>query len=208
MEHHHHHPSTYEQFPAGQHDGGDESGYIPRPQTECGEHEPCERGADDVPAAHRPALPDDGERVEEGERNEGHSDRKADGVQEIVCGNADGAAADGAVGAPRFVAAVVPTPEGKAGAHSGPVDHASSSITLPAIVTESVAAFIEGIEGPGGCVARDPGDIAVGNSPIGRDQALQLARGPVRCRHRHEFRERKSCLPAAPANLSGSKGKG
>ena len=169
---------TYREFPRGQHDDGDECRHIPCPQTKRSESDPRQRGAGDVTAAHRPALPDGGEREEESERNEDHGERKADGVQVVVGGNTSGAAADDAIRTPRLVASVIPTAEGIAATHGGPVDGAEAH---PAVMAEAVAAFVEGIDGPGCCVARDPGDVAVGYSPVGGDEALLLACGPV-CR--------------------------
>ena len=176
-------PETYHEFPAGEHDVGEEIADIPRPRTECGEDEPCERGAGDVPAAHLPALPDRGERVAKRGRNHDRSDRKADDVQVKVEGDAGGAAADGAIGTPGLGAAVVPPTKGPASAHSGSVDHeVRLRVAHNAIVSKTDAALIERCDGSCGWVARDPGDVAVCHSPVGGDEALLLASGPVRCR--------------------------
>ena len=175
-------PSTHHQFVAGQHDIGEEYGTIPSPQTEGRESEPYQCGIGDVPAAHCPALPHGGDRVQEREGDKYQADGAQGGVKGEDNGIASGAATNGSVRAPRLVAAVIPTGEGNAATHGGPVDGAKAH---PAVMAEAVAAFVEGGDGPGGCVARDPGDVAVGDSPVGGDEALLLACGPVRCGGRH-----------------------
>ena len=136
---------------------------------------PRQRRIGHVPAAHRPAFPDSGERVNKGEDGKEKRKRAEDRIDVVgVCGC--GATSGGAVRVLRLLATLVPSTERETGAHRGPVDEDVAEAPT-ARVAEAIATLQVGGDGATREVALDPRLIAVGDNPRGRDEALPP--GPV-----------------------------